>query len=539
MILDLKNLPSNRKLLHQIITDLSSEVVTLSTEVSSLKEKFNSLKNQLALLKRQKFDNSSEKLTALTLKDKLAQEKLEKEIANLELQVEEEEEKTSNKIIDDLIEKSESGDGNNNKEEFKNKPKRLPLPAHLPREEKIINPKPICPGCGKDKFHKIGDDISETLDYVPASFKVIKTIRPRSACNSCETIIQADIPDNKPIAKGKAEAGLLAHIIVQKYCNHLPYYRQSEIYQRDENIDLSRSTMASWGGQCARLLDIIVDKIKAEIFLNSTHIHGDDTIIKVLAPELNKTKTGRLWAYARNGKNHNSNIPPAICYFYSPDRKGIRPQYHLEDFKGIFHADAYGGYDKLYEGNQITEAACWAHTRRKFYEVTVTNDKANIAHEIIMRIGEVYKIEEAIRGKPPNERLAIRQEKSQELINNLFKRLKDLKNKLPAKSITAKAINYALNNKDALKIFLTDGKIEIDNNIAENAMRPIAIGRKNWLFAGSDNGGKTAANIYTITETCKANKVNPQKYLKKVLEVIQGYNRKNIAELLPWNLKLD
>ena len=383
-------------------------------------------------------------------------------------------------------------------------------------------------------------------NYIPASFKVIKTIRPRCACRKCDNIIQADIPDNKPIARGKIEAGLAAHILVQKYCNHLPYYRQSEIYLRDNNIDLSRSVLASTAGKCSQLLSIIIDKIKDEIFLNSSHIHGDDTIIKILSPEIGKTKTGRLWVYSRNGKNYGENKennyknkPPAICYFYSPDRKGIRPQEHLKNFKGIFHADAYGGYDKLYANGNIIESACWAHTRRKFYEVTVTNDKANIANEILIRIGEIYKIEKDIRGKPPNERLKIRQEKSKELISNLFKRLKDLKNKLPAKSITAKAITYALNNEDALQIFLTDGKIEIDNNIAENAMRPIALGRKNWLFAGSDNGGNIAANIYTITETCKANKVNPQKYLTKVLSVINGYKVKDIENLLPWNLKLE
>lgn len=509
MKLDPKNLPVDTKLLQQIITDLL-------TENLSLKDKLKSLKNQLALLKAKRFGKSSEKL--------------DKKIAELELKIEEEEGNNCNKVIEDNLEEESDKD---NKE--KNKPKRQPLPPHLPREEKLINPNPICPNCGSEDFHKISDDISETLDYIPSSFKVIRTIRPRCACKNCEYIVQAEVPE-KPIVKGKAESSLLAHILVQKYCNHLPYYRQSEIYQREENVILSRSTMASWGGVCARLLNIIVDEIKKEVF-NSSHIHGDDTIIKVLAPELGKTKTGRLWAYARNGKNHGSNIPPAICYFYSPDRKGTRPAKHLENFKGIFHADAYPGYDKLY-GNDITEAACWAHTRRKFYEVTVTNDKANIATEILSRISQLYKIEEDIRGFLPDKRLENRQQKSKSLIDDLFKRLKYLKNKLPTKSITAKAIYYALNNEEALKRFLTDGKIEIDNNAAENAMRPIALGRKNWLFAGSDNGGETAANIYSITETCKINNINPQKYLSKVLSAIQSHKVKDIAQLLPWNVKL-
>lgn len=530
MILDLKNLPSDTKSLHQIISDLSTQVVNLSTEISYLKEKLTSLKSQLTLLKKQKFGNSSEKLNL----DKLEQEKLEQEIANLELQIEEEEEKTSRKIITDLKEKSESGD-NNKKDKYK--PKRLPLEDHLPREDKILNSDPVCNKCGSEDLRKIADDISETLDYVPSSFKVIRTIRPRCACRNCENIMQAQIPE-RAIAKGKAESGLLAHILVQKYCNHLPYYRQREIYKREENIDLSRSTMASWAGQCSGLLNLIVSEIKKEVF-SSTHIHGDDTSVKVLAPGNGKTKTARLWVYTRNGNNHDSNIPPAICYFYSSNRKGENPRKHLEGYSGTFHADAYLGYDELYQNGDITEAACWAHTRRKFYEVTVASDKASIAIEIIIRIGSLYEIEEEIRGYPPNERLKNRQQRSKSLIDDLFKRLNSLKNKLPAKSPTNKAINYALNHQEALKRFLDDGKIEIDNNIAENAMRPIALGRKNWLFAGSDNGGEIAANIYTITETCKINNVNPHKYLKKVLSVIQGYKVKDLAELLPWKVKLD
>jgi len=530
MILDLKNLPSDTKLLHQIISDLSTEVVNLSTENSSLKDKLSSLKSQLALLKKQKFGNSSEKLNL----GKLEQEKLEKEIANLELQVEEEEEKTSGQIIDKLNEESNSDD---NKDEPKQGPKRRPLEAHLPREEKILNPDPICNKCGGGDFKKIADDISESLDYIPSSFKVMRTLRPRCACKNCENIIQAELPD-RAIAKGKAESGLLAHILVQKYCNHLPYYRQREIYKREENIDLSRSTMANWAGQCSRLLDLICEEIKKEVF-SSNYIHGDDTVIKVLAPGNGKTKTARLWVYTKNGKNYASDDPPAICYFYSPNRKGENPQKHLEDYKGVFHADAYSGYDKLYINKEITEAACWAHTRRKFYEVTVANDKANIANEIIIRIGALYDIEKDIRGCPPNQRLENRQQKSKPLIDDLFNRLNNLKNKLPAKSPTSLAINYALNHQEALKRFLDDGKIEIDNNIAENAIRPIALGRKNWLFAGSDNGGETAANIYTVTESCKINNVNPQKYLSKVLDVIQGYKVKDIGELLPWNIRLD
>ena len=229
--------------------------------------------------------------------------------------------------------------------------------------------------------------------------------------------------------------------------------------------------------------------------------------------------------------------PPAACYFYSPDRKGERPKDHLKDFKGIFHADAYGGYNQIY-GENITEAACWAHTRRKFYEITVASDNAKIAYETLIQIGKIYQIEEDINGSEPEERLKVRQEKSTKLVEDLFASFKDALTKLPKKSATTKAINYAMNNHIALMRFLDDGKIEIDNNAGERAMRSLAIGRKNWLFAGSDNGGKTAAIIYSLVETAKLNKVNPNLYLAQVLSVIQDYSSTKLAELLPWNLKI-
>ena len=226
---------------------------------------------------------------------------------------------------------------------------------------------------------------------------MIRYIRPRCVCINCEKIVQA-YPASKPIAKGIAGAGLLAHIMVQKYCNHLPFYRQSEIYAR-EDIDLSRSTMASFAGQCAALLEPLIEEIKKTIFASS-HIHGDDTIVRVLAPGLGKTRTGRIWTYVRDGRKYGDKTPPAICYFYSPDRKGERPREHLKDFSGVLHADAYSGYNGLYidernpEGEgKITEAACWAHTRRKFYEVTVTNSNANIAMKSLEEIAQIYKID--------------------------------------------------------------------------------------------------------------------------------------------------
>ena len=508
MKIDLNNLPSDTSILHKIVTDLVNHTLSLQDQMKRLQE-------QLKLLQAKRFGKSSEKL--------------DKEIAEVEIKIEECESLST--VFDEKYE------GYN---KSKNIPKRQKLPENLERIDEVLNPDPICPECGGESFRKIADDISETLEYIPSSFKVMRHIRPRCACIKCEKIVQA-YPASKPIAKGMAGPGLLAHILVQKYCNHLPFYRQSEIYER-EDIDLSRSTMANWAGQCAFLLEPLIKEIRKSIFASS-HIHGDDTTVKVLAPGLGKTKTGRIWTYVRDGRKYGDIISPAVCYFYSPDRKGIRPEEHLKDFAGVFHADAYSGYNNVYISKEnpeakITEAACWAHTRRKFYEVTVTNPNANIAMNTLEEIGKIYEVEETINGLDPDKRYQVRQERSKNLVEKLFINWKKYLKDLPNKSATGLAINYALNNEDALKRFLNDGKIEIDNNAAERAMRSIALGRKNWLFAGSDAGGETAAAIYTITETAKLNGINPQVYLKYILAQIQDHNAKKIADLLPWNLKL-
>jgi hypothetical protein len=354
-------------------------------------------------------------------------------------------------------------------------------------------------------------------------------------------MVQAYAP-SKAIDKGKPGAGLLAHILVQKYCNHLPLYRQSAMYAR-EGVEISRTTMAGWAGQCAKLLEPIAIAIQQFVF-SGKQIHGDDTPVRVLAPGIGKTKTGRIWTYVLDGRPHGDKSPAAVCYFYSPDRKGERPLEHLKDFTGVLHADAYAGYDQLYISDEksvakIEEAACWAHMRRKFYEVTVANDKANIAVAILEQIGEIYSIEADIRGLEPDKRLEERLKKSKVLVEKLFVGFRKAYDQLPKKSSTAKAIAYALNHQKALMKFLDNGKIEIDNNAAERAMRSIALGRKNWLFAGSDNGGHTAAIIYSIIETAKLNNINPWKYLQKVLATIQDHKANKIADLLPWNIILE
>ena len=510
MEIDLATLPGDTLVLHQIINDLVLEN--------------GHLKDQLALLKAKRFGKSSEKL--------------DQQINQLEFFIEEAE--STGKISVDLEDLVSNGSHDNYSEKEKLQPKRQKLPEHLPRTDIILEAPSACPECGGEEFRKISDDISEVLEYVPSSFKVMRYIRPRCACIDCEHIVQA-YPRSDAISKGKAGPGLLAHILVQKYCNHLPLYRQSQIYER-EGIDISRSTMAGWMGQCSKLLEPLIAELRKEVF-SSNQIHGDDTPVKVLAPGLGKTKTGRIWAYVRDGRPYGDDTPPAVCYFYSPDRKGERPQEHLKDFSGVLHADAYAGFNNLYQKNEtgksnITEAMCWAHVRRKFYEITVASDNAVIAYSTLEEIAKLYKIEEAVKGESADNRQKHRQLHSKKIVEDLFTNFAKWMNKLPAKSLTARAISYALNNEVALKRFLENGKIEIDNNAAERAMRSIALGRKNWLFAGSDSGGQTAAAIYSLIETAKLNNINPWLYMKQVLATIQDYNSQKLADLLPWNINL-
>ena len=426
-------------------------------------------------------------------------------------------------------------------EKTNKKPRRQKLPEHLPREKVIMGAGEKCPECGDSDLRILGEDVCEKMEYVPAKVKVIQYVRPRCACRKCDHIFQAD-PVSNGIDKGIAGPGLLSHIIVQKYCDHLPIYRQSDILARN-GIDLAESTMAGWVHQCSQLLEPIIEELVKHIFA-AQKLHADDTPIKVLAPGTGKTKVGRIWTYVLNGRAYGDDTFPAVCYYYSPDRSGSRPEGHLANFSGVLQADAYAGYNGVYHSeakpeNTIYEACCWAHVRRKFYDITVSSDNALIAHEVIEQISKIYAVESEVRGSSSEVRLTARQEKSKALVEDLFVSFKKVKNKLPQKGSTVKAINYALNNEIALKRFLDDGTIEIDNNIAERALRSVAVGRKNWLFAGSDYGGESAAKIYTIIETCKLNDIDPWAYIRKVLSVIQDYNSQKISELLPWNIKLE
>ena len=423
------------------------------------------------------------------------------------------------------------------KQENRGKGKRKPFAEQLPGEEHILEPDPACPECHHTTFRKISDDVTEILDYVPSHFNVIKYTRPRYACAACGTIVQA-LPPTRPLYKSSVGTGLLAHVIINKYCRSLPIYRQCQMFSDDNDIDLQRSTVTGWVGRAAKELTPLVEKIRDYVF-EATHLHGDDTVIKVLAPGLKKTKTGRLWTYVSQANTDGSvNRHAAMCYFYSPDRKATHPETHLKDFKGVLHADAYAGYNKVYTEQDVLEAACWAHTRRKFYEAAVVSGNAGIAGHVLDEIKTLYELEEQIKAEPPDRKRERRQSVAKPIVEALLLWMKKAQKKLPKHSPTAKAITYSLNLEIPLQRYLDDGNINIDNNAAERALRIVAIGRKNFLFAGSDSGGETAVNIYTLTESAKANNLSPQKYLTKVLELLPDYNSQKIYELLPWNIKL-
>ena len=412
---------------------------------------------------------------------------------------------------------------------------RRPLPSQLPREVRTYLPKQeACPDCGGELKH-LGEDVSEMLEIEPVHFKVIRQVRPKLACACCERIVQAEAP-SRPIARGIAGPGLLAHVLVSKYADHLPLYRQSEIYAR-EGVELDRSTLADWVCGTSQLLEPLVESLRRHV-MAAEKLHADDTPVPVLAPGNGKTKTGRLWTYVRDDRPAGDKTPPAVWFAYTPDRKGEHPKAHLSKFQGTLQADGYAGFEQIYETGRIQEAACWAHVRRKFYDLEQAH-KSPVAKEALERIGALYAVESDINGRSPEERREIRNTRSRPLLESLKQWLEETLGKLSKKSDTTLAVCYTLGRWDALMRYCDDGRLEIDNNAAERALRAVALGRKNYLFAGSDRGGESAAAIYSLIGTAKLNGIDPESYLRDVLALVAEHPINRIDQLLPWNLAED
>ncbi|TAY82665.1 IS66 family transposase [Rhizobium leguminosarum] len=409
------------------------------------------------------------------------------------------------------------------------------LPKHLPRVEEVIEPESLICACG-GCLHCIGEDVSERLDVVPAQLRVIVTRRPKYACRACtDGVLQAPAPA-RLIQAGLPTEATVAHVLVSKYADHLPLYRQAQIMSR-QGVDLDRSTLADWVGRAAYELRPVFDALIADL-KRSTKLFMDETRAPVLDPGSRKTKTGYFWALARDDRPWGGGAPPGVAFTYAPGRGGIHAERILRGFSGILQVDGYTGYNRLIApervGPDIRLAYCWAHARRKLVEIT-HNGIAPIAEDGVKRIGELYRIEAELRGRDPQVRLAGRQERSAPLVADMQTWLVHHRARVSTKSPLGEALAYIAKYWDGLKLFLTDGRIEIDNNSVERTIRPIALNRKNALFAGHDTGAENWATIASLIETCKLNSVDPQAYLTATLTaIVNGHRQNRIDELLPW-----
>jgi transposase len=414
----------------------------------------------------------------------------------------------------------------------KRRSNRGSLPAHLPRIEIIVDiDDKICPCC-QGELHRIGEDASERLDMVPAQFRVLVTRRPKYACRTCEDgVVQAAAPA-RLIEGGLPTEATVAQVLVSKYADHLPLYRQAQIYAR-QAINLDRSTLADWVGHAAWHLRPLQERLLTRLKA-SGRLFADETTAPVLDPGRGRTKTGQLWTYAADDRPWGGSDPPGVVYVYAPDRKSERPIAHLDGFKGILQVDGYAGYRKLADRGDVRLAFCWSHVRRGFYELA-TPGPSPIASETLERVAALYVVEKAIRGRSADERRTARQQRSRPLIEALEPWLRAKLGVISQKSKLAEAIRYALSRWEGLTRFLDDGRIELDNNTVERSMRPIALNRKNALFAGSDGGAGHWATVASLIETCKLNDVDPLGYLTDVLtRIVNGHLNRDIDQLLPW-----
>ena len=501
---ELTELPDDVASLRQLVATMRQALVNRDLEIEHLKL-------MLAKLSRAQYGRSSEQL--------------DERIEQLELSIEELE-----------ATRAQASGPAHSDEITRAKPVRRPLPATLPRESVTHAPVPAdspCPHCG-GKLRYLGEDVTEVLERIPEQFKVIRHVRPKLSCATCAQILQARAP-SRPIERGIAGPGFLAHVLVSKFCDHQPLYRQSQIYAR-EGIDLDRSTLAGMVGRCAALLTPLAEGL-GEYVRSAAKIHADDTPIPVLSPGNGKTKTGRLWTYVRDDRPWADPAPPAVWFRYSPDRKGERPLEHLRDYHGLLQADGYAGFNRLYETGRVTEVACWAHVRRPFYDIAAAGDSP-IAREALERIQVLFAIEAEVRGRGADERRLVRQARAGPILEDLQRWFQSTLSQLSRKSPLAIAMRYALTRWTALTRYRDDGRLELENNAAERALRAVALGRKNFLFLGADSGGERAEAIYSLIGTAKLNELDPEGYLRYVLERIADHPINRIEELLPWNVVL-
>ncbi|WP_310622411.1 IS66 family transposase [Flexibacterium corallicola] len=422
------------------------------------------------------------------------------------------------------------------KDKKKRNTNRGNLPTHLPRIEVMVMPESTTCTCGH-AYHQIGEDVSERLDVIPAQFRVIVTRRPKYACRTCEEgITQAPAPSHI-VEAGLPTEALLAHVVISKYGDYLPLYRQAQIYAR-QGLELDRSTLADWMGRCAYELTPVYEALKDHL-KGSSKLFMDETVVPVQDPGRRKTKTGYLWALARDDRAWSGAEPPGVVFTYAPSRSGTVAEAILQGFEGMLQVDGYTGYNRLQErqGSPVPLAYCWAHARRKLFEVA-RNKSAPIAEQGLRQIGQLYKIEERIRGQSAELRHQARQQHSKPLIEAFHQWLSTHRARVSPKCPLGKALTYIAKLWDGLTLFLTDGRIELDSNCVERTIRPVALNRKNALFAGHDAGGKTWAVLASLMETCKLTGINPQAYLTTTLtRIANGHKQKRIHELLPWNFE--
>ena len=485
---------------------------------------------QIEKLTRQLYGHHSERTVRLIDQMELAFEELESSASEDELAAERAVAKTTNVVAF-----------------TRKRPARQPFPEHLPRE-RVVEPGPAtCQCCGGARLRKLGEDITETLEVIPRQWKVIQHVREKFTCRDCERISQAPAPFHV-IARGWAGPSLLAMILFEKYGQHQPLNRQAERYAR-EGVPLSLSTLADQVGACCAVLAPLLRRVESYVFA-AERLHGDDTTVPVLAT--GKTDTGRCWVYVRDDRPFGGQDPPAAMFYYSRDRGGEHPARHLAGYAGILQADAYGGYNKLYQADRkpgpIIEAGCWVHARRPFFVLADVAANARrraqgktasvispLAVEAVRRIDALFDIERAINGQSAERRRAVRQEASAPLVADLERWLREERPKLSRGNDLAKAMDYVLKRWPAFTRFLDDGRICLSNNAAERALRGIALGRKSWLFAGSDRGGERAAVLYSLIVTAKMNGIDPQAWLADVLARIAEHPARDIDQLLPWN----